>query len=623
MAKQQLMVIKHPAPRKKDEIPANRGSSRKKWVNLPKKVTLLSIAFFVLFSLLLLVRLYATPRISEFSYQFDGQEVGHGPNPVIIPTQGDFLTITFSVTLPLGYSTSFFVKPDDCLEKVVINGRVVEGAEFQFCDYTVMGRSLDFSGYLRRGSNDVVVRIKDLGGLTGLRLTPDYTDSFFVAIHLALVVTVILYVLALLFLIVHSLQERLMASIFIGGCVLRVLYFLKTPFDVRGHDVGSHLEYIRYVAANWKIPPASEGWEYHQAPLYYYLSAIWARLAQVFGWDESSVSRLIQFQSLLFSLAILGVGWWMATLLFTRKERLMRLLFVGAIAVFPSLIIHAGSFSNNSLSTLFNFLLIALLLRWWRTGKPRDWNWMLLIFALAFVTRVSALLFLPVICLLLLMQRKLRWMTKWRLGALSLLFLLFACGWLPYIRFFVEQNSTNSYTFGSQSMSSGLAVPTTVRALTTFNPVKILETVYNDPWSDNLRRQYFWEYFYKSAFFGEFSYPSSLKTVSIGMLLLSLLLLPYALFGFLRTTYRKFYLFLPILISFLALLGAQVFYRLYAPFSANQDFRFSLALAPVIIIYTLLGISESFVWFRRIGVILAVGFMLCCAVFFGMLFFVA
>ena len=613
------MPIKNSVRGRAEKTHTKRGFFLEHHIKLLRKLAISSGIFCLVFGSLMAVRWYATPRMSEIAYQFDGQEVSHSHNPVIVPTQGDFMTLSFSIALPLGYPTSFFVKPDDCLEKVVINEHVAEGVAFQYCDYTVMGRSLDFSGYLRRGNNDVVIRIKDLGGLTGLRITPDYTDSFFVAIHLVLVVTAILYVLALLFLIVRSLQERLMASICIGGCVLRVLYFLKTPYDVRGHDVGSHLEYIRYVASRWKIPPASEGWEYHQAPLYYYLSAIWARLAQVFGWEESSVSRLIQFQSLLFSLAILGVGWWMATLLFARKERLMRLLFVGVIAVFPSLIIHAGSLSNNSLSTLFNFLLIALLLRWWRTGKPRDWDWMLLIFALAFVTRVSALLFLPVICLLLLMQRKLRWMTKWRLGALSLLFLLFACGWLPYIRFFVEQNSTNSYTFGSQSMSSGLAVPTTVRALTTFNPVKILETVYNDPWSDNLRRQYFWEYFYKSAFFGEFSYPSSLKTISIGMLLLSLLLLPYALFGFLRTTYRKFYLSLPLLISFLALLGAQVFYRLYAPFSANQDFRFSLALAPVIIVYTLLGISGSFVWFRRIGVIVTVTLTMLCAIFFGML----
>ncbi len=46
------------------------------------------------------------------------------------------------------------------------------------------------------------------------------------------------------------------------------------PYTRSGFDWSGHVDYIRYVATNWRVPVATEGWEMFQPPLYYFLSAI-------------------------------------------------------------------------------------------------------------------------------------------------------------------------------------------------------------------------------------------------------------------------------------------------------------------------------------------------------------
>ena len=56
----------------------------------------------------------------------------------------------------------------------------------------------------------------------------------------------------------------------------------KIPL-AQGFDVSAHVDYVRYVAERGRLPLANEGWEMYQAPLYYVVTAAWARLLEFAG----------------------------------------------------------------------------------------------------------------------------------------------------------------------------------------------------------------------------------------------------------------------------------------------------------------------------------------------------
>lgn len=588
---------------------------------LQRPILWLTLAFIILLPTVVALRMSLFPRIGPITYRFDEKEMGTGTNPLFVKSQGKYLFLRFSLFLPVGQPTTFKIKPDDCIESLTINGKTVAPKIAKFCDATYFGRSLDLSPYLRQGENAFVFRLKDTGGKAGIRITPQYASLSFLLLNQGALILLVLYALAFLWPVIRTSSVRPLWMIGIGGTLLRIFYFVVTPYSVRGHDMQAHMDYITYVALHWKIPPASDGWEFHQAPLYYFLSALWMKAGQLLHLSKETISRMIHFQSLLFSVAALAVGIWIGTLLFKRTEKLERLLFACLVASFPSLIYHSVSINNNSLYLLLTFLLIAFLAQWWKKPAPRTWYLLICLLALAFVTRVSALVFVPVIGCSLLFHNKIPWERKLRQSVISIVLLILLAGWLPLIRFGFEKNPTNSLTFGSQSMNSKLAIPTDAQTFLTFNPIRVLRSPYANPWKNTPSREYFWEYFFRSAFFGEFSYPDELRAVAILLLACALLLLPFLAFSMVKLTLHYSHWIFPLGLTVIFVLGAHFFYRIFAPFSANQDFRFSLAIVPALMCYLVWGICAGPKPLRSIGTYLAIAFASLSAIFIVLLGF--
>jgi len=574
----------------------------------------LTLVFAIALMILMGLRSSLIPHIGTITYRYDGKEVGTGANPLFIASQGKYLFLRFSAFLPIGEPTTFFIKPDDCIESMTINTKAVKEEVAQFCDYTSMGRALDLSDYLKKGENVFVFRLKDTGGMGGMRVTPQYGSPTFSLLNQGALLLAALYVLALLWPLIRRSSSRPLWVIGIGGAILRIFYFVVTPFSLRGHDMKAHLDYITYVAQHWTIPPASDGWEFHQAPLYYFVSAIWMKTGQMLNLADDTISRMLHFESLLFSVGALAIGIWIGTLLFPPKEKTERLLFVGLIASFPSLIYHSVSINNNSLYILLVFLLLALLIRWWQKPSARAWYVLICCLALSFVTRVSALIFLPVLGLSLTFHDKIPWKGKLRLATLSAILFVFLTGWLPLVRF-TEANPQNSLTFNSQGMNAKLAVVTDVQTFLTFNPIRVLRSPYANPWNDTPSREYFWEYFFRSAFFGEFSYSEELRSMAVLILACALCLLPLLAYGLYKLTMHYSYLTFPLGLTIIFVTGAHLFYRIYAPFSANQDFRFSLALIPPVLYYLVWSICKGPKSLQQFGMYLAVALASLSAIF--------
>jgi hypothetical protein len=66
--------------------------------------------------------------------------------------------------------------------------------------------------------------------------------------------------------------NRLRWALLAGWALLALNNIVKFPVGL-GHDVAQHMDYVRIVAEQWRIPLATEGWQMFQSPLYYLICA--------------------------------------------------------------------------------------------------------------------------------------------------------------------------------------------------------------------------------------------------------------------------------------------------------------------------------------------------------------
>ena len=149
------------------------------------------------------------------------------------------------------------------------------------------------------------------------------------------------------------------------GALLRLLYLVVTPFNLRNYDVGGHLDYITYMTVNWAVPQAGMGWEMHQAPLYYFVAALWTNLQ-----PGLNIIDELRGLSLICSLATLGIGAWLAVEMFPRRRQAwLAGLFALGIAVFPGLVFLTSRVNNDVLYAPLAFAAFGLLPEWYSLAE--------------------------------------------------------------------------------------------------------------------------------------------------------------------------------------------------------------------------------------------------------------
>ena len=157
---------------------------------------------------------------------------------------------------------------------------------------------------------------------------------------------------------------------------------------------------------------------------------------------------------------------------------------------------------------------------------------------------------------------------------MGLLMLGMMTSWLFGMRFFAHLQPSIIGNIGS--LHSGLRLSNTFSHLTRFDLTQIFSHIYNNVWDDAGGRQYFWEYLYRSAFFGEFSFPDSVSMLAMGMVLLGFIVLGTALYGAAISCLYRAYKDLPLLLTLIALLMGHLLFRMNFPFSSSQDMRYSV-----------------------------------------------
>ncbi len=506
------------------------------------------------------------------------------------------------------------VSTDDCLQAIIVNGEALQDPDLGYCDFDAI-RSFDLSPLLKHGLHSVELLSENTGGDVSATVVASRTDPMFL-LWLAYVLAIVWFMLRLLFQHLWPESGVMSGLILLWGTFLRISYVLVTPYGLRAHDSDAHVDYIRYVSQHLRVPPGNGGWEYHQAPLYYFLTGLYHRVASGMGAAEALILRQLQVGSLFFSILTLLLGYDVARLTFPGTERRWPVwLMTSVLAVFPSLVFISSRLYNDALYPLLGLAVIALLLRWWQGGSPWTWFGMSVALASAYLTKMSALAFLPAVGLCLLIRHGRQWRAILRDGAVLAVTVTLLAGWLPVLRLAIEPETSRTLSLGNEGMHSGLIVGNQAENLLTFHPLRLLEQPFNNPWDDATRRQYFPEYFYRSAFFGEFGF-ESVRGLAIAILILSFLLLPFLLWGMLSSLHRRTWRStFPPLLLLLGMLAANIAYRLRYPYASNQDFRFMVLGTVPLAAFLTLGIQRLPWRLRALPLLLAACLIASCSVF--------
>lgn len=578
------------------------------------------LIFVVTVGFLVALRFQSSPVISPATFLVAGREPDTRSLPAFFDSVSDTMDATLTIHLNSLHPSVFAVQVDDCIEQLAVNGvSIIPETMERICSPHEVSR-LTLGPYLREGENTLVMSISDIGGTGGLAIRTSNTDPLLLVIWLGILTCSVWYALRLRTLLPSAARwPNILLFIFFFGIVVRFLYISVTPYNLRAHDMDGHLEYISYMQQHWAVPIAMNGWEFHQPPLYYALAAGWLTLLSPLHLSETLRYQSLAGWSLVLSVLTFAVALFCLRILFGAIKRKQAAAAGMILAVFSGLVFFASRITNETLSAFLTASTVALLLLWWKRGERLTLVALALVFALAFLTKISVLALAPAIAVALLFRPQRTWKRRCSDILLATLIVVLSAGWYPVHRLFLEPEQEKTLTIGNNGMDPSLGVPREFKHLVTLNPIAVVTYPFNDPWDDTFRRGYFPEYFFRSAFFGEYKF-ERLITLARVLIILGLLLLPAVVLGIVVDLRRRFMQFLPFHVATFGLLLAAFTYPSLFPFAPNQDFRFSVILILPATYYAVRGIEALPRWLRIAWRGIVAAFILVAFCFIGALF---
>jgi hypothetical protein len=515
--------------------------------------------------------------------------------PLYAFSAGNIVEVEFNAHVLAVHPWQFRIVADDCLQSLEINGKVVmdsKGNTFSFCN--LEGKSVNLSGYLTGGSNHIKARIRDDGGFVIFRFGISGGDPLYSIFKLIVFST--LFGAVGWFLWIkrkkHFFPLLIGAVAFCAGIAL--IYSGRFTYSHFSYDADGHVNYIEFLHKMWVIPPAegysAEGWQFYQPPLYYALASLWWLIGAGLERSQAALINDTETLSWLLMTLSLSVCAWIATKLFSgAKERMFQPLFILLIGTVPGVVFMSSRISNDVLLFFICTLFFALLLQWWGSHSKATWIALWVLIAAALLTKTNGMILVPVALITVFFKKGITWPRKILMtiggGILSILLI----AWYLLLR--VLLYGETSIVGNLNALHIGLRFDPSISQLLIFNPIGIFQHPFNNPWSDEFRRSFYWEYLYRSAFFGEWDFGHKETALAGLVLLLGIPMVAIGVYGLYRKLRADWRGQTPIWAMASMFLLAGIAYRTVAPYGCNQDFRF---IAPVIIpasYYVLSGIQ--------------------------------
>lgn len=123
-----------------------------------------------------------------------------------------------------------------------------------------------------------------------------------------------------------------------------------------GFDITGHMQYIRYIADQGRIPLANEGWEMHQSPLFYILGALFYKVFGIIFSDDTLVKAL-RILPLAAGIAQVEIGYRIVRRVYPERKdlQILGLIFAGLL---PMNVYMSQYVSNAPLVAFFESLVV-------------------------------------------------------------------------------------------------------------------------------------------------------------------------------------------------------------------------------------------------------------------------
>ena len=165
----------------------------------------------------------------------------------------------------------------------------------------------------------------------------------------------------------------------------------RVPMAV-GYDLGGHLDYVRSVAATWRVPLPTEGFETFHPPLFYFAAAALYRLATACGGAPATAATVLRLIPLACGAAMVELCYRAARATFPGRGDLHAVsAVVGGLV--PMNLYMAQAVSNEPAAACLGGAVTVVCL-WMLAGRgrrPAGWALLGLLLGLAILTKLSGL----------------------------------------------------------------------------------------------------------------------------------------------------------------------------------------------------------------------------------------
>jgi len=387
----------------------------------------------------------------------------------------------------------YSIKVNNCLIGIDVNAEEQEIVD-ESCIYP-FPHHIKFPHNSQEGENFVVIIAKNNKGNGSVYITASYKDPIVFSLH----AIYLLFLCLVVFLILSRVRKkeiRILFSIVFGGTILRYIYFITTPFRVREFDTFSHYNYIQYLYQNWLlIPPANDGWQYSQPPLYYWLASLFSLPAKIFGTEIMAITNLRIF-SFVISFCALLTSVWISKMLF--KERWKKCVFVSMFAVLPGIVFLSTRVSNDTMFLLIGMLFFAFLLRWWKEGRQKDLYICFIFLGLCLLTKNNGIALIPVVLVTILLKKDISRKLVLKYFVICMVTISLLAGWLYAIR--IMQQGEFKVVGNVRMVNPAHRRNITISNFTTYKLTEVLSNPFHNTMNSSKGRKYYWEELIKTVF---------------------------------------------------------------------------------------------------------------------------
>jgi hypothetical protein len=176
----------------------------------------------------------------------------------------------------------------------------------------------------------------------------------------------------------------------------------QLPGDI-GFDVDAHIEYMRFIVAEGRLPLPTDGWEMFQSPLYY-LASLPPHQLLTSVTDADGVRAWLRVIPMLCALLHIEIAYRVMLAVFPGRADLQGLgLLVSALL--PMNLFLSQTVGNESMCAIFTGLTILVTLRALPCSEtPKGWRtWVLLggVWGLALLAKSTAVMLAPAVAIAL------------------------------------------------------------------------------------------------------------------------------------------------------------------------------------------------------------------------------